>query len=470
MELNLIQAVLLSFRDFISSEFGLHFTKDRLDDLQKKLVHFAEKQAFDGDINQLILMLQNSQLYHQQLQEFIESLTIGETYFFREPETLNVVINHILPTLQQSGSREFRIWSAGCATGEEPYSLAMMLDRYQPKFRKFPIHIFATDINRKSLKKAQSGSYKGWSFRNTSPEYLSRYFIKEQDSVYHIHEDLKRRIQFSQLNLASSDFIMQNSALRDLDVIFCRNVLMYFSENTILKIVKQFSELLKPSGWLVISQTECTHYFQPYFDVVQMGDAFLFRKKSHADVVSIKSDSYTDITNPYQLATPLDYSSMQFALTTESTSTFERLTTQEPTVVKTKPETPKTNPVTQARKLADQGDLASALEICTGVLAIHKLDIQAHYLHAMILQEMHQYDEAKQALRRVLFLQPDMLMATYALANLEQKSGKRKEALRHFDNLFRSLSLFDDDDPIPYSDNLSARQLKELLLEFRMGY
>lgn len=452
MEFNLIHAVLLSFRDFISSKFGLHFTKDRLDDLQKKLMQFSEKQAFDGDINQLILLLQNSHIYHEQLQQFIESLTIGETYFFREPETLDVVINHILPTLHQSGSREFKIWSAGCATGEEPYSLAMMLDRYQPKFRHFPIHIFATDINRSSLNKAQSGSYKGWSFRNTSADYISRYFRKAQENVYQINEELKQRIHFSPLNLAHSDYIMQNSSLRDLDVIFCRNVLMYFSENTILKIVKQFSELLKPTGWLVISQTECTHYFQPYFDVVQMGDAFLFRKKSHHEHIPTKSEYCVDISNPYQLETPLAYSSMQMHVARDETKT----------------EKSKSNPVTQARKLADQGDLKSALDICTTVLTTHKLDIQAHYLHAMILQEMDQYDEAKQALRRVLFLQPDMLMATYSLASLEQKSGKRKEALRHFENLFRTLSLFDDDDPIPYSDNLSARQLRELLHQFRM--
>ena len=200
-------------------------------------------------------------------------MTIGETYFFREEETLNIIVNEIVPALAKQNLKEIKIWSAGCATGEEPYSIAMMLDTHQPGLKHIPVHVFATDLNQQSLEKAKSGIYKGWSFRKTPETTLNRYFHKASDSTYHLHPDIKRNIRFSPLNLAQSDFRMVNNNLNQLDVILCRNVLMYFAENTILKIVRQFSELLKPDGYLAISQTECTHYFQPYFDIVQIGQA-----------------------------------------------------------------------------------------------------------------------------------------------------------------------------------------------------
>ena len=122
----------------------------------------------------------------------------------------------------------------------------------------------------------------------------------------------------------------------------------------------------------------------------------------------------------------------------------------------------------QAQTLANQGLLNEACALCQTALSEQKLNAPGHYLHAMILQELNQLTQAREALRRVLYLQPDMIMAIYTLANLEQQQGHRREAQRHFDNAFRILSMHEDDSLIPHSEGLSAGQLRELLMQLRM--
>jgi chemotaxis protein methyltransferase CheR len=452
---SLIQDNIRQARDFISRHYGIHHPADRLADLGKKLAQVAPLLGYTQPC-ELISTLLSGELAEDQLQQLVEALTIGETYFFREPRAIEALLNAVLPDIQQRQGRRIRLWSAGCATGEEPYSLAMALDSHCRDPHQWDISILATDINLQSLQKALQGNYTAWSFRTTPTHYKQRYFYPQTDGSFLLDSRIKQMVRFSQLNLAQQDYPSPANGTHQVDVIFCRNVLMYFSPQTITQIVQRFARSLTPGGWLIISQTECSHYFQQEFETVQIGQAFLFRKRN-APIMPPLPDTFSELT--LSLATQT-----QHAITNLSTLLPK---TRPPIDIRPIQQT-SDELLEQAKTLANQGKLAEACAQCQTALTKQKLNAYGHYLHAMILQELHQPTEAREALRRVLYLQPDMVMALYTLANLEQQQGHRREAQRHFDNAFRIISVYEDDHLIPHSEGLSAGQLRELLMQLRM--
>jgi len=163
----LSEHTLLKLSDFISSGLGLHFPKERWNDLERKLVPAANNCGFN-DIEQFALHLISAQQHSQSLEVLAAHLTINETFFWREPETFEALMQKILPELVSLRQKEkcIRIWSAGCSSGEEPYSIAIALSRVIPNISSWNITILATDVNLHVLRKAAEGEYSHWSFRN----------------------------------------------------------------------------------------------------------------------------------------------------------------------------------------------------------------------------------------------------------------------------------------------------------------
>lgn len=447
-------------RDFISRHYGIHHPGDRLADLERKLTQIARFLGYQQQF-ELIRSLLAGQLGTTELQQLIEALTVGETYFFREPDAIDALLAAIIPHIRQQQGRRLRLWSAGCATGEEPYSLAMALDTHLSDAEHWDISILATDINQQSLQKATLGNYKAWSFRATPTYYKQRYFYPQPDGSFILDSRIRHMVQFNPLNLARQDYPSPANGTHQLDVIFCRNVLMYFAPQTINQIVQQFSRALTPGGWLVVSQTECSHYFQQEFETIQFGQTFLFRKR---DPRTLR----TPVANPGSPTTSF-FENVKSSGYTHELSLSQRNTPEPQTTVSLPAPKSSTELLRQAQELANQGALTEACAHCEAGLAQQKLNAPGHYLHAMILQELNRPTEARDALRRALYLQPDMIMAICTLANLEQQQGHRREALRHFDNAFRILSMHKDDSLIPHSEGLSAGQLRELLMQLREG-
>lgn len=203
----------------------------------------------------------------------IEVLTINETYFYREDKQLTVYQNLIGEMLQQ---QTVKVWSAACSTGEEPYSLAMMtLDKYH--VQKQELHIVATDINKKVLNTAKQGSYKkmSLSFRRMQQKWLENYFT-DNDSSFDIVPKVKQMVSFKYLNLCDDKEMQQQSKY---DVIFCRNVLIYFDEATIKKVVTHFYNALNPGGYLFLGHAEMISHYNIGFRMLQSNGTFYYRKE-----------------------------------------------------------------------------------------------------------------------------------------------------------------------------------------------
>jgi chemotaxis protein methyltransferase CheR len=177
--------------------------------------------------------------------EFINYITINVSEFYRNPEQWGILKNEIIPILKKSGSN-LRVWSAACSTGDEPYTLAMIFNELLPQR---DIKIIATDIDHEVLEKAKNGVYSAKSIENLPKEYINNYF-ENSGEMYRIKDSLKRLIEFKHHNLLADEYP------KNIDLIVCRNVLIYFTEEAKNQIYKKFNESLKPTGVLFVGSTE----------------------------------------------------------------------------------------------------------------------------------------------------------------------------------------------------------------------
>lgn len=206
--------------------------------------------------------------------QLVEELTINETYFFREEKQLYLYMQHILPSLKNE--TPIRVWSAACSTGEEPYTLAML--SHEAGFTSNQqLQIVATDINTKVLQRAKRGIYnkRSLSFRRIEEQWLMKYFLATP-STYEVMDSVKQQVSFQYLNLLQQRDI---EAFEEFDVIFCRNVFIYFDEETIYKIISSFYKVLKPGGYLFLGHAESITKFKNIgFETINQNGTFYYRK------------------------------------------------------------------------------------------------------------------------------------------------------------------------------------------------
>ena len=206
----------------------------------------------------------------------IEVLTINETYFYREDKQLSIYKEIILPQLMEcSSNRPIKIWSAACSTGEEPYSLAIMTAE-SGKYTSNDVKIIGTDINKKVLEIAKDASYnkRSLSFRRIPERWLQTYF-NETSISYDVKDSIKEMVHFNYLNLLDA---AENNRYEEYDVIFCRNVLIYFDEETVKKVVTAFYHALKKGGYLFLGHAETISKFNIGFETINTNGTFYYRK------------------------------------------------------------------------------------------------------------------------------------------------------------------------------------------------
>jgi chemotaxis protein methyltransferase CheR len=236
--------VIRSYEDFKKeilrlSGIDLNSYKER--QMKRRIDALIRKNNYTEYDSYVSALKRDKELYN----EFINYLTINVSEFYRNPNQWKVLESEVIPYLLQQRS-SLKIWSAACSTGDEPYSLAMVLSKFLPLSK---IRILATDIDRQVLEKAQLGLYNKKSLAGLPNEYASKYFKKVGES-YQISDDIKRCIEFKQHNLLKDSYPL------DCDLIVCRNVLIYFTEEAKSDIYKKFNHSLKMGGILFVGSTE----------------------------------------------------------------------------------------------------------------------------------------------------------------------------------------------------------------------
>ncbi len=492
--------LLSALNEFITARFGLHFPRKRWRDLLRGVSAAAGDFGF-ADPASCIRWLITAPLSRSQLDTLISHLTIGETYFFREQKSFDALETTILPALisaRREQERRLRIWSAGCSTGEEAYSVAILLHRLLPDLGRWKITILATDVNSFSLHKAGLATYGDWSFRGVAAGMRERYFRKSSKGAHLLADPIRKMVTLANLNLAQDPYPALSNNTNAMDIILCRNVLMYFSAAQAKKVVEGFRHALVPGGWLVVSPCETSHLLFRPFTAVTLNGALFYRKEERDRTTAALP---CPAIPPLDSIPPLDTTTLSPAADQGLTpppapvpeqrketprppaepavTPFARaealyrdgeygaaaaiLTGSQPSVSPDTPAPSGESALLAARSFANQGNLVAALEWSEKAAACDRLNPQPYYLQATIFQEQGADEAAIVSLKKAIYADQGFVLAHIALANLAMRRRKMKEAVRHLENAASLLRAYGDDDILPGSEGMSARRLAEII-------
>lgn len=464
-------ALLSTLSEFVAARIGLHFPQARWRDLEGGIAAAARDFGLP-DAESCARWLLSTPLERSHIEILASHLTVGETYFFREQRSLEVLEEQILPELFRSrrdDERHLRIWSAACCTGEEPYSIAMLLDRMIPDPGTCPVTMLATDINPRFLRKAAEGVYGEWSFRGTPGWMRERYFRKRRDGRFELLPHIRSRVTFSYLNLADDVYPSLLNNTNAMDVIFCRNVLMYFTAERAKEVVRNLYRSLVDGGWLIVSPAETSSVLFSPFSAVRFPGVVVYRKIAGAApqvVMGNQVPAFFPVADTMNPLAPV-YGSGPVV--------------QDPGLGDETPPEPGVPQISEdgktpahgtddghalssaARSCANEGRLAEAIEWCGKAIAADKLNPAHYYLLGTIQQEQGQAEAARRSLMRALYLDPGFVLAHFALGNGELSWGRTREAKRHFTNTLAMLQRHPRGELLPESEGLTAERLTEIV-------
>lgn len=275
--MNLSTEDFFKLRNLIYNIAGIFFEPRKIYFVKKRVEKRLGALGIDS-VSDYIYRLTYQDREGRELQTLLNSLTTNETYFFRETNQLDAFANFNLPErLKEKKSRGdfvLRIWSAGCSSGEEPYTLAMILQNTIENIGLWKIQIMATDIDTQILERAQEGVYDERSVRNVSPEYLKKYFLVTPEG-FRVRANIKEMINFVHLNLYDHQAV---SRIRKVDFLFCRNVLIYFDDASRKAVVADFYDALAEGGFIYLGHSEALTRIHSAFEIRRAGGFIVHQK------------------------------------------------------------------------------------------------------------------------------------------------------------------------------------------------
>lgn len=498
------ESVLSRFGELIGEKMGLHFPDSRHKDLLRAVSTLSRIEGHHHPESYMQTLLETG-LSDVQIEVLAGHLTTGETYFFRDQKAMKAFTSFALPKIVERKGRErrIRIWSAGCSTGEEPYTLAILLDRHLPQKQHWDIQILASDINPQALKKAKAGQFSKWSFRGTTEEQRNRYFTPLANGHFEIREDFRKRVEFRYINLITESFPSLLNHTQGLDVIFCRNVMIYLRPQLLPPLIDRFYKCLIDGGWFFVAPSETSALVSSRFVPRVFEDITIFQKQVEAVVEEISERSETWFVSPNEpdwaqiskdslnsddpTSAFMDSLFVEEAVSEDEEQEEERrkrvLKSALNHIERCCPEEDKQLMIVtleelfhsdsyltesglyeqMARVMANMGRLEAALEWCRFAIEIDKQNPVLFYLIGIIQQELGLNDQALRSLKRSLYLDPQFISAHYASGSLLLSLGKTHEANRAFRNARHLLELLPSDSPFPESEGMTAGSLLEMI-------
>lgn len=506
---------------FIRDRMGLKLSSQQMTSLQR-YVEAKVKTLRLSSIDDYCALLrtvppeqkswQQESLGVQEWKQLITQLTVGESYFFRDTKQFELLKTRILPELIQrkrqlaiapspsplspSPRPSLRLWSAGCSTGEEVYSLAIVLQEMIPDWSSWDLQVIGTDVNAIAIEKARIGLYPDWSFRHTQPGIRPQH-LAQTTKGWQVNPVLKQIVRFYPMNLVSDVVPNPQLNLHNIDFIICRNVFIYFHPDAIAQVLGKFYAALTPLGYLMTGHTELQGIKTQPFQICCFPESILYQRPL-AETVQDRSSSavFPTINTPVHTAinaqvnvpaqpllTPLNRlgtpqipsslnSTFPSALPSQArTETLSaKLSKQAPSRAEIKP---KSSESIQSREAAyytymqiaeahaNLGRHAEALLACEQALQIQPFHIEPLYLLAHLAEENGDVEQAKVLLKKIIYLDPKAVAAYLELAMIYRRQGDVKRAAKHLHHALILLNTLPESAQIPgyrYATVGEARQ------------
>jgi chemotaxis protein methyltransferase CheR len=462
---------LIQLRDFLTRAMGIYFSDERLPELERYFRSASLELGFENS-QDCARQLLSEPLTTNHVRTIAKHLTIGETYFFRDRLLFSFLETTLLPQLltnRRMTNRTLRIWSAGCCSGEEPYTIAMLLADLLPDYATWNFELLGTDINTNFLGRAAEGIYGPWSFR-VAPEHIKeRFFTRAGDRRHALNKKIKQMVRFSYANLADDLEAYPQLSNKMMDIIFCRNVLIYFSEAQAKKTIERLASRLADGGFLILAPAE-VGLAPPGLDMLKEPGVILLRKPESGQDFS----SWTFNVLREAQTLPASFTESKKALRKSLVTPRETpvLTptliaaveaSQQKNVIKIEEERRPIPELELRQALAQHDNLPGALQLVEDLLKADKLNSTNHYLRAMFLQGLNRNSDAIEAFQNALFLDANFVMAEFGLANVLTLVGNWKRASKHYSNCARALGQLDRAQLLPESEGLTAGSLLSII-------
>lgn len=274
-DLSVPEGAVSLLRDLVHDRTGLFYDDDRAQTMLDKLTPLARERGCHSLLDYYYL-LKYEEEGKVEWEQVADALSVQETYFWREMEQVRALVDNLTPAWFAKTSKPLRIWSAACATGEEPFTIAMALEE-AGWFERAPIDIVASDVSGSALEKARRGVYRERSFRTFPPELKAKYF-QTVPQGWCIAPKLLARVRFYRANLVAPEEIAPFAAS---PVIFCRNVFIYFSQDAIRRTIRCFAASMPAGGHLCVAASESLLKLTTDFDLREIGNAFVYVKNAN---------------------------------------------------------------------------------------------------------------------------------------------------------------------------------------------
>lgn len=443
------------FRSLILTRTGLDFPPPRRDDFAAWLwravealqdaVRYHPDVRLPGGPPTSLESLYNLLLAEEPLawERVIDALTVSETHFFRYTAQFEALRDHVLPPLigerRAAGQRMLRLWSAGCASGEEPYSLAILLREMLPDWRDWRLEIIGTDINRLLIAQARQGVFRDWSFREDYALYARDVYFTRIDHRYQLHDSVRSMVRFEVCSLLEKCSPLDD-ILRDVDLILCRNVTLYFGESVRDWVYQQLQGRLIPGGWLFLGHADPPPPAFTAFDVYHFRGTTAYRR-------------------PLAAARPAE---LRLAGASQRHDTAPLVMSPAP-AEPSPAETDRLSAEAQyrlGRWHADRQHWDDARYHCMKAIALEPTYTEVYYTLALIHQALGDRENAIGALRRAIYLERDWVLPRFTLAGLYYAAGQDDQARRELRNVIALTRDLPPDTPISGGDGLTAARLR----------
>lgn len=471
----------------IAEILGLHFQANQLKDMERRILAAATDLKIETDINNLYQWFSKSEFSNKELHILSSHLTIGETYFFREKPSLDLFIEKIIPELLETkrNTKHIKIWSAGCSSGEEPYTIAMLIKQYFPELTDWNIEILATDISQVAIQKALSGEYTDWSFRDTESAVKNKYFTYS-GKKWIIDPDIKKMVTFSYLNLSKNSYPSSLTNTEGIDIIFCRNVMMYFRPQIIKEVSARFKDSLIENGWLITSQVELNDEYFSNFKRVNYRNGIFYQKTSKPnepvkisipDIIHSKPVSYKKreilkaeiLKRTGRIEKTIPENRLQEKITAQETDYdvlfhsgkyFQCIESCLHSISLGK----LNNTIFSylVKSYANSGLLSDGINVIAKIIDTHPATPEMYYIYANLLNEQNNTEQTELSLKKAIYLNHKHVLSHLMLGNVFKKNGKSNLAIKHFETTIGLLNEYHENEIVPESEGMTAGRIKEL--------